>query len=58
MIAHHLKDDGDRLPDDGRNRDKVWEAKRRPNYKSVRSGIFGSDFSLKCGSRIPMINIS
>jgi hypothetical protein len=35
------------MPDDGRNRDKVWEARRRANYKSVISGIFGSDFSLK-----------
>lgn len=38
-------DDGGGVSDDGSNRDKVWEARRRANYKSVISGFFGSDFS-------------
>ncbi|MET4800222.1 hypothetical protein [Bradyrhizobium sp. LB11.1] len=35
------------VSDDESNRDKVWEARRRANYKSVISGVFGSDFSWK-----------
>jgi hypothetical protein len=40
-------DSGGGASNDGRDRDKVLEAKRRADYKSVIDGLFDSDFSLK-----------
>jgi hypothetical protein len=45
--SRRRKDDGDGVSDDGSNRDEVLEVKWPANYKSVISGIFGSDFSSK-----------
>ncbi|WGD54568.1 hypothetical protein QA641_12015 [Bradyrhizobium sp. CB1650] len=57
--SRRRKDSGGGMSDDGSNRDKVLEAKRRASYKSVIAGIFASDFSLKitpCAGRLKYRN--
>jgi hypothetical protein len=48
MDIARRQDEAASASDDGNNRDKVWEGKTPASYKSVISGIFGSDFSWKC----------
>jgi len=39
---------GASVSDDGSNRDEVGEGNEPASYKSVISGIFGSDFGRNC----------